>query len=82
MLGNSKALCPREYKCFHSEVHPEEGSHGGSLIYVRTDTPHHHFPLQTPLQAVAVQIYLDKRYTVCAIYISLIGNFVPLISLI
>ena len=75
MLGNVKAPCPREYKCFHSEVNPDMGAHGGCMIYVRIDTPHHPFPLQTPLQATAVQIYLEKKYTICSIYLSPSYNF-------
>ena len=70
MVGNSEPFCPRDYKCFHSKIDPDGGAHGGSMIYVRIDTPHHPFPLQTSLHAVAIQLYLEKRYTVCSLYMS------------
>ena len=70
MMGRSKVPCPREYKFYHSAVNLDESSHGGSLIYVRNDTPHNPIPLQTSLEAVAVQIHLEKRYTICSVYLS------------
>ena len=69
MLGNSTIPCPKEYISYHSSQDQSIGSHGGALIYMRHDTPHSQFQLQTPLQAVAVQIYLQRKYTICSIYL-------------
>ena len=70
MMGQSKVPCPREYKLYHTIVDPDGSSHGGSLLYVRNDMPHSPVALQTPLEAVAVQIYLEKKYTICSVYLS------------
>ena len=69
MLGNSIFPCPKEYVAYHSPQGQNIGSHGGSLIYIRHDTPHNQFQLHSPLQAVAVQIFLQRKYTVCSLYL-------------
>lgn len=69
MLGNSNIPCPKEYIPCHSEFIPENRNHGGAMLMIRHDIPHVMFSLQTRLQAVAVQIYLDRRYTVCSLYL-------------
>ena len=47
----------------------EGGHQGGSAILSRLDVPYTTISLNTTLQAVAVQIYLEKTYTVCSIYL-------------
>ena len=69
MLGNVSCPCPREYNAYHSAYDIDRGSHGGVALYVRGDTPHNHFVLQSTLQATAVQIHLQKKYTICSIYL-------------
>ena len=69
MLGNNQPPCPRNYICYHSEYDPLRGSHGGSSIYVRRDVAHTAIDLQTPLQAVAVQLFLERKYTICSLYL-------------
>ena len=69
MLGNSPCLCPREYTAYHSPYDVNIGSHGGVALYVRADTPHNHYVIQSPLQAVAVQVHLERKYTLCSIYL-------------
>ena len=42
---------------------------GGTCIYIRNDIPHCEVPLDTELQAKAIQINDHKQYTLCSIYI-------------
>ena len=69
MLGNSKIPCPKEYLAYHSVYNPDNGNHGGALLMVCHDIPHSVYPMQSRLQSVAVQIYLERKYTVCSIYL-------------
>ena len=69
MLGNNHPPCPRNYVCYHSEYDPVRGSHGGCAIYVRYDVAHSVIDLQTSLQAVAVQLHLERKYTICSLYL-------------
>ena len=38
-------------------------------MYIRRDIPHIHKRLNSPLQAVAVEIHLRRRYTLCSLYL-------------
>ena len=69
MMGNSRVPCPREYFSYHTEYDRERGSHGGCGMFIRGDIAHTPITLQTPLQAVAVQLNLDRLYTVCSLYL-------------
>ena len=69
MIGDKKNPCPRNYVCYHSEYDPARGSHGGCAIYVRYDIAHSVIDIQTSLQAVVVQLHLDRKYTICSIYL-------------
>ena len=52
------------------EVPEENGNaHGGVGIWVRNSQPAHQIPIQTDLQAVAVSIMLEKRTSVCSLYL-------------
>ena len=42
---------------------------GGVCILVRNDIPHSELQIQTPLQAIAVQIATKKKITLCSIYL-------------
>ena len=66
---DSHTPCPKSYSCFRTEYDPDIGSNGGSLIYVRQDIPHLPLTINTPLQAVAVQINLKRQYSVCSVYL-------------
>ena len=68
MIGQ-KRLCPKEYLFYHYEQPADEGRHGGSAILLRRDVVHTQLPLQTNLQAVAVQVFTKRKYTVCSIYL-------------
>ena len=68
MLGNNTP-CPREYIGYRTNYNPLVGSHGGCLIYIRRDIPYIPLSLNTPLQAVAMQVDLTRRYTLCSLYL-------------
>ena len=61
MIGDSEPPCPRDYVHYHSDYEPARGRHGGCAIFVRYDIAHMHVNLQTNLQAVAVQLHLEKN---------------------
>ena len=42
---------------------------GGVCILVRNDIPNSEVQIQTPLQAIAVQIATKKKITLCSIYL-------------
>ena len=66
---NINTPCPREYVAYRTQYDPEVGSNGGCLVYVRRDIPQVPINLTTPLQATAVQIVLERKYTLCSIYL-------------
>ena len=61
--------CPREYVNYRTQYDPTVGSHGGSLIYIRKDIPHVPIQLNSPLQAVAIQFDLRRKYGLCSVYL-------------
>ena len=69
MLGNVTCPCPRKYTAYHSAYNVNIGSHGGVALYVRNDTPQNHIAIQSALQATAVQIHLQRKYTICSLYL-------------
>ena len=69
MMGNVVAPCPTEYISYDMPYHQNRGNHGGVLLYIRRDVPQNGFILQSPLQAIAAQIYLQRKYTVCSLYL-------------
>ena len=44
---------------------------GGTSIMLKSSVPHRHFDLNTNLQAVAVNVTLSKKVTICSIYLPL-----------
>ena len=68
MLGQNK-LCPIEYIFYQNEHQADEGRHGGSGLLIRRDIVHAKIPLQTNLQAVVVQVFTKKKYSICSIYL-------------
>ena len=42
---------------------------GGTSIMVKSSVPHSQFDLNTNLQAVAVNVTLSKKVTICSIYL-------------
>ena len=69
MLGLNKSLCPRDYIFYHTDYDEERDFHGGSALLLRQDVAHTKIALQTNLQAVAVQMFSKRKYTICSIYL-------------
>ena len=61
--------CPSEYIYIRTQYDPAVGAIHGSLLYIRKDIPHARLMLNTPLEAVAVQLHLDKQITLCSLYL-------------
>ncbi|KAK3894956.1 hypothetical protein Pcinc_001312 [Petrolisthes cinctipes] len=69
MLGDYIPASPPAYSAFYSNSFEGQGHHGGSAILVRRDIPCTSLELDTPLQAVAVKVFMDRPYTVCSLYL-------------
>ena len=69
MLGDFTHSGPPGYRAFFSTPIPDQGHHGGTAIFVRSDVPFVPQQLHTPLQAVAVKIFLGRFYTLCSLYL-------------
>ena len=60
----------RKYSSYHVHSEAIDGrASGGTSIIIKKTTPHRHIPLNTNLQAVAVNFSLQKAITLCSIYI-------------
>ena len=60
----------KQYSLFNYIQNNTERASGGSSILVHSRIPHSKVDLNTPLQAVAVQVTLHKVVTVCSIYLT------------
>ena len=69
MVGEHRAPCPREYSIYHSKDDHQNRRHGGSALLVRNDVAQRYLPLNTPLEAVAIQITMSRIYTICSLYL-------------
>ena len=68
MLGNSSYNPGLNYSIFNSSP-VGGGTHGGAAIIVKNSLQHSKIALNTNLQAVALSVILDKRITVCSLYL-------------
>ena len=62
MIGDTETPHPKDYLSYSTDFDPTRGHNGGCAVFVRYDVAHTRICLQTPLQAVAVQIYIKKKY--------------------
>lgn len=69
LLGDSNHPSPPGYCGFYSHTLAGQGHHGGTAIFVRSDVPFIPVQLNTPLQAVAVKIFINRFYTLCSLYL-------------
>ena len=69
MLGDLSHPSPPGYRAFFSSPFPGQGHSGGTAIFVRCDVPFVPLQIHSPLQAVAVKVYLDRFYTICSLYL-------------
>lgn len=79
---NSKIVCLQEtklgvrdynpglnYLFYKSPPQPGDRSHGGTGIVIHKSVKHTEIILNTVLQACAVQVHLDKKITLCSLYL-------------
>lgn len=68
-MGDSMHASPPGYRSFYSQPVPGQGHHGGTAILVRSDVPCVFLQCNSPLQAVAVRIFITSFYTICSLYL-------------
>ena len=69
MLGNRKPIPPSGYTLI-KDLDPVATPGHGLALLVKNDYPYTTVDLDTNLQAIAIQIYLNRLITICNIYIS------------
>ena len=69
MLGDSTYSSPPGYRAFFNTPFPDQGHHGGTAILVRQDIPVVPLQLNSPLQVVAVNVFMGRSYTICNLYL-------------
>ena len=69
MLSGNTFPSPPGYRAYFSSPLPDQGHHGGSAILVRHDVPVVPLHLHSPLQVVAVKVFLGRFYTLCSVYL-------------
>ena len=69
MLGDFTHSSPSGYRAFFSTLIPGQGHHAGTAIFVHSNVPFVPQQLHTPLQAVAVKVFLGRFYTLCSLYL-------------
>ncbi|MPC83355.1 hypothetical protein E2C01_078064 [Portunus trituberculatus] len=69
MLGDSTCSSPPGYRAFLNTPFPYQGHHGGTAILDHQDIPVVALQLNSPLQVVAVKVFMGRSYTVCSLYL-------------
>ena len=69
MLGDSIFNPGLNYNVFNSPPPTGEHAHGGASIIIHNSLQHSPIPLDTPLQAVALSVLLNRKISVCSLYI-------------
>ena len=70
LLKDNESLSIKNYTTYNYTPPIANGKvSGGVCILVRNDIPHSEVQIQTPLQAIAVQIATKKKITLCSIYL-------------
>lgn len=70
LLKENESISIKNYTCYNNTPPIVNGKvSGGAGILVRNDTPHTELKLNTPLQATAIQITIQKQITLCSIYL-------------
>ena len=68
-LKQSDNVSFRDFKMFNYICPDGQRASGGTSIMVKSNVPHSQFYLNTNLQAVAVNVNLSKKVTICSIYL-------------
>ena len=70
LLKESESISIKNYTIYNTIPPIDNGKiSGGAGILVRNDTPHTELKLNTPLQATAIQLNIQKQITLCSIYL-------------
>ena len=68
-MGDATPSGPPDYHAIYSAPFPGQGNNGGTAILVRRDVSFTILNLNTPLQAIAVQVFLRREYALCNLYL-------------
>ena len=66
---NKRIIIIRDFNMFNYICHDGQRASGWTSIMVKSSVPHSQFDLNTNLQAVAVNVTLSKKVTICTIYL-------------
>ena len=69
MLGDSIFNPGLNYNVFNSPPPAGERAHGGASIIIHKSLQHSPISLDTPLQAVALSVLLNRKISVCSFMI-------------
>ena len=56
------------YNLLSKEGHYNHGQHGGVALYSHSDVPYNEIELNTPSQAVATEVFISFKFSICNIY--------------
>ena len=68
LLKQSDNVSFRDFNMFNYISPDGQRASGGTSIMVKSSVPHSQIDLNTNLQAVAVNVTLSKKVTICSIY--------------
>ena len=68
-LKQSDNVSFRDFNMFNYICPDGQRASGGISIMVKSSVPHRQFDLNTSLQAIAVNVTLSKKVTICSIYL-------------
>ena len=68
-LKDSDGFTLKYHSCYSKNCSDSDRASGGVAIIVNNRVPHHLIKLETTLQAVAVNISLNKTITLCSVYL-------------
>ena len=67
-LSHDYLLKIPHFNVYSKDGHYNHGWHGGVALYIHSDIPHRTIELSTDMQAVALEVYLNFKFTVCNVY--------------
>ena len=69
ILKNNHYYCHKEYTCFYKNGLLSSIASGGVAIYVDSSYQAKQIPLQTRLEAIAIEMTLKQSFSICNIYL-------------
>ena len=67
-LSHDYLLKIPHFNVYSKDGHYNHGWHGGVALYIHSDIPHRTIELSTDIQAVAVEVHINFKFTVCNVY--------------